>query len=77
MSDALKKYLILPIQDDDVTIIWDAVQMYAESVGTPEIESQARRITAEIGYWEDDAPRDILHVTAYVTDEDPRPKEDQ
>jgi hypothetical protein len=79
-----RHYLVLPLDDGDEGLIFDALQAYAEGVldqNGPLIK-QADRICAELGWYEDTNKTqehgcgvDVFHITAYVTADDPRPEE--
>jgi hypothetical protein len=81
-----KHYLVLPLDDGDEGVIFDALQMYAEGVlSGPDgpLSKQANRICAELGWYEDcnktqahGAGVEIFHVTAYVSGSDPRPPDE-
>lgn len=88
----MKRYMVLPVLDQDPGIILDILAATAENLRAElkarpdsgicrEHIADLERICAEIGYYQNDVSTadgrlaDVLHVTAYCTLEDPRPKE--
>jgi len=83
-----KKFLILPIFDADPGMIFDILANAADQIekvmGDDERAKfhigNIRRITAELGWYQEDvfnsdtgAMVDVFRITAFVTEEDPRP----
>ena len=67
--------MILPIDDDDPSMMYDLLMSSAEGAVHPEYKQQVLRICAELGWYENDAEPGIdkFHITAYTCENDPRP----